>query len=67
MSLKHVHIIFIVAAIVISMWFGIWAVNYYRDEKDRLYFILAVLSFGSLLGLTVYLRYFLKKYKSKLS
>jgi len=66
MSLKHVHIIFIIAAIILSMGFGVWAVNYYKEAKDVLYFVLAILSFGSFLGLMVYLRYFINTYRSKL-
>lgn len=67
MSLKHVHIIFIIAAIIISLWFGVWAADYYRHEKNVLYCVLAVLSFTAFAGLILYLRYFIRKYWSKLS
>jgi len=67
MSLKHVHIIFIIASMIISVWFGIWASDYYRHEKSVLYFALAALSFTAFAGLILYLRYFINKYRSKLS
>lgn len=67
MSLKHVHMLFIAAAVVVSLWFAVWSGGYYRQEKQDLYLILSLLSWMSVVGLIVYLKYFWQKYRSKLS
>ena len=63
MSLKAFHLIFIVLSILFSLVFGIWAiVNYSSSDKlDELIFGIISL-FGSV-GMSIYLYFFLKKFK----
>jgi hypothetical protein len=60
MSLKAVHIFFIVLSIALSLFFGIWASNHYRGNGGG-----AILAVSGLLAvfLSAYLIRFVKKAK----
>ena len=65
MSLKAFHVIFITAASALAFGFGIWALkNYFGSEGAATDLLLAIASFLSGVGLIIYERYFLKKFKS---
>lgn len=63
MSLKAFHLIFIVLSILFSLVFGIWAVVNYSssDKMDEL--ILGIISLFGSVGMSIYLYFFLKKFK----
>jgi hypothetical protein len=64
MSLKAIHIIFIIASCGVTLFFGIWAFQQYNGPEsspaDLAYLGASILG---LAGLIVYARYFLKKLK----
>jgi len=62
MSLRGVHLIFIVASILMAIVVGIWAVaRYVSPEGSGEHLALAVLAAGSTAGLTVYAVNFVRK------
>ena len=64
MSLRGFHILFIMASIILSFFFGYWAFSGYQHDKATNYLWTA---FGSCLmgvGLMIYSIYFIKKVKS---
>lgn len=63
MSLKAIHIVFIVASIVLAFGFGAWSLKGYFDGAPRSYIWYGVGSLVVGLGLIVYLRSVLKKLK----
>ena len=64
MSLKAFHIIFITASMILTVGFGVWALNqFFNDGRSRSDLVGACLSFGLSIGLVFYGKYFLKKLK----
>lgn len=61
MSLKAVHIVFIVCSTLLAASFGVWAVE--RPGGGAGYLALGVISFAVAAGLVVYGVWFLKKLK----
>ena len=57
MGIKNIHVVLIVASIVLSIFYGIWAINH-----D--YIILAVVAFIAACGLLVYCIKFIRKTKA---
>ena len=54
MSLKWFHVVFITLSVVLSVWFGIWALF-------NQHIVLGIISLGASAGLVVYGNYFLGK------
>lgn len=66
MSLKAFHIVFIVASILLSGFFGSWQTKAATVTGAPLDWTLAVLSFSASLVLVVYLFWFIRKMKKTL-
>lgn len=64
MSLKALHVVFIVASIVLALGFGAWALKGYFDGGPRSYIWFGAGSIAAGLALVVYLRSVLKKLKN---
>lgn len=64
MSLKALHVVFIVASIVLALGFGAWSLNEYSQGQGRsnLWFGAGSLTLG--MGLIIYGRIMLKKLKN---
>jgi len=63
MSLKALHIIFVIASIMLALFFGAWAVKQYFEVGGRAYVWYAIGSFSVGLALIVYGKVVLKKLK----
>lgn len=63
MSLKAFHLVFIVLSILFSLAFGIWSVVNYGASDKIAELILGIISLLGALGMSVYLFFFLKKFK----
>ena len=63
MSLKAFHLIFIVLSILFSLVFGIWAVVNYSSSDKVEELILGIISLLGTVGMSIYLYFFLKKFK----
>ena len=64
MSLKTIHIVFVLASLILTAFFGVWAWREYTQPLGTpLHLAYAVLSIVAFAGLLVYGRYFLKKLK----
>ena len=63
MSLKAFHLVFIILSIFFTLMFGIWAVVNHGSSGKTAELVLGILSLVGTVGLSVYLRYFLKKLK----
>jgi hypothetical protein len=64
MSLKAIHIIFISASTVLTLFFGIWsAQHYFGPDTSPIYLTYMIASIAALAALVLYGRYFLKKLK----
>ena len=63
MSLKAFHLIFIVLSILFSLVFGIWAVVNYSSSDKMAELILGITSLFGSVGMSIYLYFFLKKFK----
>lgn len=63
MSLKALHIVFIIASIVLSLGFGAWALNEYAQEGPRSYLWYGIGSCVLGVALIFYCRSVLKKLK----
>ena len=63
MSLKALHVVFIVASIILALGFGAWSLNEYSHgaARSNLWFGVGSLALG--LGLICYCRVMLKKLK----
>lgn|SRR5262245_6528427 len=61
MSLKFFHILFIALSTLLSLGFGLWAIDMWRADSDATWLALAVLAFGGGAGLVVYGNRFLQK------
>lgn len=65
MSLKAFHLVFIVASILMCSGTAVWSLMNYRSPMgNRWDLALGVGSIAAALGLVVYERYFLKKFKN---
>ena len=54
MSLKTFHIIFIVLAIGVCLFFGLWSCWYHSQHPNKLYLWLGLCTIGFALGLVIY-------------
>jgi hypothetical protein len=63
MSLKAIHILFIVASMLLCLGFGGWALNNYLAFDGTTNLIYIICSAALFLALAVYGRFFLKKLK----
>lgn len=65
MSLKAFHIIFIVSAVLLSVFLGGWCIyEFFTHSRRVVDLLLGLLSLAGSVGLVVYGRYFLKKLKN---
>ena len=63
MSLKALHLVFIVASIVLSLGFGAWSVNEFSQGEPKVNLYFGIGSFVAAVALVFYLRAVLKKLK----
>lgn len=63
MSLKALHICFIVLSILLALGFGIWAVRNFESSRNLVTLVLGAGSFVGSLVLTGYLFWFVSKMK----
>jgi hypothetical protein len=63
MSLKAFHLVFIILSILFTLLLGIWGVVNHGSSEKTGELVLGIISLAGTLGLSVYLRYFLKKFK----
>ena len=63
MSLKAFHLVFIILSILFTLMFGVWGVVNHGSSGKTAELGLGILSLVGTVGLSVYLRYFLKKLK----
>lgn len=64
MSLKTIHIVFVIASCLMTAFFGAWAWREYTGPAGtQVHLVYGVLSIAAFVGLLVYGRYFLKKLK----
>ena len=64
MSLKAIHIVFIIASSLMAILFGVWAFGeYFGPEGRPVHLGYGVVAIALLAGLLVYGRYFLRKLK----
>ena len=64
MSLKAFHIVFVAAAILVSILYGIWAVFMYLAESGLLLLASGMLAFLVAVGLILYGGAVLKKFRN---
>jgi len=64
MSLKALHIVFIVASIVLALGFGAWSLKGYFDGEPRRYLWYGIGSLVAGVALIAYARSVLKKLKN---
>jgi len=64
MSLKAFHLVFITAACLLAVGFGIWLLKAFSSEGGASNLIFAIVSFAAAIGLILYECYFLKKTKN---
>ncbi len=63
MSLKIFHVIFIIASILLSVWYGIWAIKFYLTTQQITYGGMGFCSFMLAIALIVYLNKVVRKLK----
>jgi hypothetical protein len=64
MSLKTIHIVFIIASCLMTAFFGVWAWReFFGPEGTPVHLVYGVAAILSFAGLLVYGRYFLRKLK----
>jgi hypothetical protein len=64
MSLKAIHIIFILASSIMTLFFGVWSWRkYFGPEGGVAHLVYGILSIAALAGLLAYGRYFMRKLK----
>lgn len=66
MSLRVVHIFFIVCALVLSVAYGVWSLQIGAPAEGAMYNWLGVLSLVVSVALVVYLKWFVSKPKGSL-
>jgi len=65
MSLKAFHLVFIVASILMMFGFAAWSIANYCTSQGRLSdLIVGIVAIAGGIGLIVYERFFLKKFKN---
>ncbi len=65
MSLKAFHLVFIVAAILLTVGLAVWSLlNYFSPTGRKTDLAIGIGAIVATLGLIVYERYFLKKFKN---
>lgn len=64
MSLKALHIVFIVVSTLLAAGFGVWALGFSRSEDGGwIYLALGLIGLAAAVGLPIYGSWFLKKTK----
>jgi len=63
MSLKAFHIVFVSAAVLLALGVGVWGLNHYFQDGNKLNLALGTGSLVTAVLLGVYGRFFLKKLK----
>lgn len=63
MSLKAFHLVFVILSILFSLVFGIWAVLSYVSSGETSKLVLGIISLAGTVGMSIYLFFFLKKFK----
>jgi hypothetical protein len=64
MSLKTIHIVFIIASCLMTAFFGVWSWReYFSAEGTQAALVYGILSICVFVGLLAYGKYFLKKLK----
>jgi predicted transporter len=64
-SLRTVHLVFILAAIVVAEMFGAWSIFHYPETADRLSLGLGIFTLIAGLALCVYAYHFVKRMDAK--
>ena len=67
MSLKQFHIIFIIVSSLFMIYFSYWSINKWINYSDNSYLFYFILSFLTFLGLVLYSKKFINKYKGIVS
>jgi hypothetical protein len=63
MSLKAFHLVFIILSILFTLMFGIWGVMNHGSSGKMAELVMGILSLIGTIGLSIYLYFFLKKFK----
>ena len=63
MSLKAFHLVFIILSILFTLLFGIWGVVNHGSSGKTAELVMGILSLIGTVGLSIYLYFFLKKFK----
>ena len=63
MSLKALHVVFVVVSTLLALLFGGWAFLRYQDGAGGGYLATAVVALAAAVALVIYGRWFLKKLK----
>ena len=63
MSLKAFHLIFIIISILFTLMFEVWGLVNHGSSGKSPELVMGLISLMGTVGLSVYLRYFLKKLK----
>ncbi len=63
MSLKAFHLVFIILSIMFILMFGIWGVVNHGSSGKTAELVMGILSLIGTVGLSIYLYFFLKKFK----
>tara|TARA_B100000378_G_scaffold263368_1_gene246191 strand:- start:408 stop:614 length:207 start_codon:yes stop_codon:yes gene_type:complete len=63
MSLKAFHLVFIILSILFTLMFGIWGVVNHGSSGKTAELVMGILSLIGTVGLSIYLYFFLKKFK----
>ena len=63
MSLKAFHLVFIILSILFTLMFGIWGVVNHGSSGKTAELVMGILSLIGTVGLSLYLYFFLKKFK----
>lgn len=64
MSLKTIHIVFIIASCLMTAFFGVWSWReYFSPDGTSAELVYGILSICGLIGLLAYGKYFLNKLK----
>ena len=63
MSLKAFHLVFIILSIMFTLMFGIWGVVNHGSSGKTAELVMGILSLIGTIGLSIYLYFFLKKFK----
>jgi len=67
MSLKQFHIIFIVVSSLFMIYFSYWSIYKWMEYSDNAYIFYFILSAFSFVGLILYSKKFISKYKGIVS